>query len=449
VSGQPPEPFGERLERLVATAQAEQRSPSIVAAVFRDGEAVWRTALGQADVAKDESASVEHAYRVGSITKTFTAAAILQLRDEGRLQLHDPLVAHVDEAPDGPTIADALAHVSGLQREPPGEIWESLELPTREELLAGLVDAEQVLRPGESWHYSNLAFGLLGELVARLNDTTYEDAIQTRLLEPLGLAQTGFEPPGPRATGYFVDPYSDAVTAEPSLVAAGPVAAMGWLWSTVDDLCRWADFLVTGKQGVLRRETVDEMARVRTLADPATWSLGWGLGLKLWRRDDRVLAGHDGAMPGFLSAFSVYRPGRTGAVVLCNSGAGPEPDALALDLIEAALSSHPAAPALWRADAGPPGEVAGMLGRWWSEGSELVLTWKSGRLRLTLVHGPPGRDTAWLAPETGDRWRVVEGHELGEVLRVVRDARGTPVKLYFATYPLTRTPAAFADNASE
>ena len=79
VSAQPPERLVERLERLVAAAQSEQRSPSVVAGVFRDGETVWRTALGRADVEKDEAASVDHAYRIGSITKTFTAACILQL----------------------------------------------------------------------------------------------------------------------------------------------------------------------------------------------------------------------------------------------------------------------------------------------------------------------------------------------------------------------------------
>ncbi|HEY1316481.1 MAG TPA: serine hydrolase domain-containing protein [Gaiella sp.] len=446
---QPPDRLGERLERLVATAQAERRSPSIAAAVFRDGETIWRTALGRADVAKDEAASVDHAYRVGSITKTFTAACVLQLRDEGRLELRDPLNAYVDEAPAGVTVADALAHVGGLQREPPGEVWERLESPTREELLAGLADAEQVLRPGESWHYSNLAYGLLGEIVARLDDTTYEDALRLRLLERLGLEQTGFEPSGPRATGYYVDPYSDGVTVEPPLVARRPIAALGWLWSTVDDLCRWADFLVTGKDGVLRRETLDEMAQVRVVSEQATWSLGWGLGLQLWRRGERVFAGHEGAMPGFLTAFTVHRPERTGAVVLCNSGAGARPETLAMDLTEASLSAHPRTPAPWRADAGAPDEVAGLLGRWWVEGSELVLSWKSGRLHLALVQGPPGRDTAWLVAEADDRWRVVEGHELGELLRVVRDEAGRPVKLYLATYPLTRAPAAFADTASE
>ena len=445
----PPEALFARLERLVATAQAEQRMPSVVAAVFRDGETIWRTALGQADVGRGEPASVDHAYRIGSITKTFTAACILQLRDEGRLELRDPLHAHVAEAPVGPSVGDTLTHLTGLQREPPGEIWEALEPPTREGLLAGLSAAEHVLGPGETWHYSNLAYGVLGEIVARLTGTTYEEALRSRLLEPLGLGNTGFEPVASRATGYYVDPYSDAVTVEPSLLGPGPIAAMGWLWSTVDDLSRWADFLVTGHEGVLEPETLDEMARVRAIAEHASWSLGWGLGLQLWRRGERVFAGQGGAMPGFLSAFCVHRPDRTGAVVLCNTGAGAHPDVLALELTEAALGELPRAPSLWQADDGAPAHVAGLLGRWWAEGSELVLTWKRGRLHLALVDGPPGRDTAWLVPEADDRWRVVEGHELGELLRVVRDDDGTPVKLYLATYPLTRAATAFADTASE
>ena len=124
------------------------------------------------------------------------------------------------------------------------------------------------------------------------------------------------------------------------------------------------------------------------------------------------------------------------------------PERLALDLAEAVLEELPRAPELWRADDGPPDDVAPMLGRWWSEGSELVLSWQAGRLRLEVVDGPPGRSVSWLRREADDRWRIVEGRELGELLRVVREEGGAPVKLYVATYPLTRARAAFADNAS-
>ena len=436
------------LDRIVATAQAEQRIPSVSAAVFRDGEVLWRSALGIADIARNEAATTEHAYRIGSITKTFTAVCILQLRDAMVVDLDDALRTHIPEAPVGLTIRDALAHLSGLQREPPGEIWESLTPPSREELLGGLEDAERVLRPGEAWHYSNLAYGLLGEVVMRRCEGGYEEALRSRVLEPLGLGRTGFDPPGPRATGYYVDPYSDRVTVEPDPVGEGPTAAIGWLWSTVDDLARFGDFLATGSDGVLARETVDEMARVRSMVDEARWSLGWGLGLGLYRRGERVYVGHGGAMPGFLAALCVHRPERTGAAVLVNTSAGAAPDTVALDLADAALEALPRPPEPWRPDDGVPEDVAAVLGRWWSEGSELALSWQRGRLHLEAFAYPEGRNVSWLAREADDRWRIVEGRELGEVLRVVRDGSGAVAKLYVATYPLTRAPATFGESAS-
>jgi len=443
----PPDALLERLDRILATAQAEQRMPSVSAAVFRDGEVLWRSALGLADVEANEPATPDHAYRIGSITKAFTAVCILQLRDAMVVDLDDALRTHIPEAPVGLTIRDALSHLSGLQREPPGEIWESLTPPSREELLSGLEDAERVLRPGEAWHYSNLAFGLLGEVVMRRSEHGYEEALRARVLEPLGLARTGFDPDGPRATGYYVDPYSDRVTVEPDVSGDGPTAAIGWLWSTVNDLARFGDFLAAGHDGVLVRETVDEMARLRTMVDEARWTLGWGLGVGLYRRGDRVFVGHGGAMPGFLASLCVHRPERTGAAVLVGASAEAEPETVALDLAEAALDALPRVPEAWRPDPVVPEDAVALLGRWWSEGSPLELSWRGGRLRLEALAYPVGRNVSWLAREGDDRWRIVEGRELGELLRVVRDDAGALVKLYVATYPLTRAPTAFADAA--
>jgi CubicO group peptidase (beta-lactamase class C family) len=443
----PPDALVERLGGILATAQARQRLPSVSAAVFRDGEVIWRSALGVADVARGEAATTDHAYRIGSITKTFTAVCVLQLRDAMVLDLDDPLRTHIPEAPVGLTIRDALAHLSGLQREPPGEIWETLVPPTREELIAGIEDAERVLRPGQAWHYSNLAFGLLGEVVERRSEGGYEETLRTRVLEPLRLTRTALTPSAPRAIGYYVDPYSDRATIEPDPLGEGPTAAIGWLWSTVDDLARFGDFLATGRDGVLPLETVDDMARVRTMVDGAGWSLGWGLGLALVRRGDRVFAGHGGAMPGFLAALYVQREERTGAAVLVNTSANASPEAVALDLAEAALDGLTRVTAPWRPD-DVPEDIALALGRWWSEGSELVLTWTGGRLRLEAIAYPAGRNVSWLAREGDDRWRIVEGRELGELLRVVRDDTGAPSKLYVATYPLTRAPTTFGESAA-
>jgi CubicO group peptidase (beta-lactamase class C family) len=433
----------DELDRLLEAAQAEQRMPSVSAAAFRHDDVLWQRAIGLADVERGEAATSDHVYRVGSITKTFTAVLVLQLREEGALRLDDELRQHVGEVPPGPTVRHALSHLSGLQREPPGEIWETLQPPSREELLAGLADAEQVLSPGERWHYSNLAYGLLGELVARLRGASYRDVLQERVLDPLELSRTGLVPTAPAATGYLVDPWSDAASVEADVEMTDVTAALGQLWSTTGDLARFGAFVARGDDRVLTRSALDEMARVAVIADEDRWTVAWGLGLGLYRGGDRIYAGHGGAMPGFLASLIVSREEATGAVVLTNSGAGPKVETLALELAEAAhrLTAPPVPE--WRPDDGAPADVVAMLGAWWTEGSELRITWRDGRLRAEVLSGAPWNRDSTFEPEGDDRWRCVEGRERGELLRVVRDEAGAPVKLYFATYPCTREPATF------
>jgi CubicO group peptidase (beta-lactamase class C family) len=432
----------DELERRLRTAQAEQRLPSVAASVFRRGEVVWQDALGLADVEAERVTSPENQYRIGSITKTFTAVLVLQLRDAGELSLDDPLTRHLPESVYAPTLGRMLAHASGLQREPPGEIWESLRAPSREELVSGLAAAEQLLEPGSWWHYSNLAFALLGEVVARKTGGSWEDALRERVLEPLALARTTPEPVEPAARGYLVDPYSDAVHAERD-VDFGGSGALGKLWSTVGDLAVWGSFLVTGDDRVLAAATLEEMSHVRTMVDHERWTLAWGTGLELYRAGEHVFVGHGGAMPGHLAALVANRTTGVGAAVLTNTSAGGRPEALALDLARTAIELLPAEQESWLPGEPAPPELEPLLGRWWSEGHELVFSWRQGRLEARLVDGAPGRDTSVFEPEADDRYRCVEGRERGEVLRLVRAEDGAVEKLYFATYPLTRKPSTF------
>ena len=179
------------------------------------------------------------------------------------------------------------------------------------------------------------------------------------------------------------------------------------------------------------------------MADERNWSMGWGLGLELLRRGERVFVGHGGAMPGFLAGLVVDRGERTGAVVLMNTGANADPIALSLDLLVATLDGAPRAPALWSPAAEPPAELDGVLGSWWTEGEEMILVLRGGRFQAELRGAPPGRTISFFEPTGADRWRVFEGRERGELLRAVRDENGSITKLYFATYPLTRAPSTF------
>lgn len=412
------------------------------AAAIGHGEVVWQEAVGLADVEGRDEATTDTQYRVGSITKTFTAAGVMQLRDAGELDLDDPLSKHVPEAAQGPTLRRMLAHMSGLQREMPGYVWETLDFPDREGLVSGLTDAEQVLRPGARWHYSNLAFALLGEVVARRSGLEYEEYVRERLLGPLGLERTTFEPAPPTATPYFVEPYSDAVRPEQSLIK-GAFAAAGSLWSTTGDLGRWGTFLVEGAEGVLAHETAEEMGRFQAMADLEQWKLGWGLGVMLLREDDRIFIGHGGAMPGFLAGLAVSPKERSGAVVLVNSGAGVKVDELLRKLAVKAAGTYPPELEPWRAADGVPPELEPVLGRWWTEGTEVVISFRNGRVELRDPAAPSTLLPSVFREEGENRFRGISGPEEGELLEVVRDESGDVTKLYWATYPLTRKPQVF------
>lgn len=255
------------LGRIIRLAQSEQRIPSVSAAVFSGGPVVWEDAVGLADVAADRTATPDTQYRIGSITKTFTAVAVLQLRDVGAIALEDPLERHLPDVAHGSaTLRRLLSHLSGLQREPAGEIWESLEAPDRERFLAEVGHAEQVLPPAAAWHYSNLAFALLGEVVERVSGLPYRSYLDERVLGPVGLERTTWDPVEPAARGYYVRPYYGAVEQERDVDLRGTSAA-GQLWSTTGDLARWGAFLSSPDPTVLDPATAEEMHELQAMMD--------------------------------------------------------------------------------------------------------------------------------------------------------------------------------------
>jgi CubicO group peptidase (beta-lactamase class C family) len=304
-----------------------------------------------------------------------------------------------------------------------------------------------VLAPGERWHYSNLAFVLLGELIARLTQMPYEDYVEQRILQPLGMARTGFAPKEPYAIAYSPDAYSDVVHQEPMMVdRTGGIAAAGQLWSTVEDLAKWSAFLSDPSPDVLDPEAVELMTSVQAMADPYRWQLAWGVGLMLVRRDDVVYCGHDGGMPGYIANVLASRDEKLGAAVLMNTSTNADPSGVAVALIDQTRERFPPEAQAWRPGEGAPQELAPALGRWWSEGAEFVLRWRDGHLEMRWAEAPEW--TPWARFEQLDdtRFRTVFGRERGELLRIVRDDDGAPTKLYWATYPMTRAPQVFGSG---
>jgi CubicO group peptidase (beta-lactamase class C family) len=381
---------------------------------------------------------------IGSITKTFTAVLIMGLRDAGRLSLDDRLDTFLPQTRHGAiTIRQMLAHASGLQREPVGRIWENLDAPDQERLLRELEDAEQVLPAHFAFHYSNLAFALLGQIVELLEARPWVDVVTERILRPLEMRNTGLAPDQTyHALGYQVHPHTGVATLEPrfDLKATAP---LGGLWSTVADLGRYASFVADPIDAVLAPATLEEMCRPLIMTDVDGWARAYGLGYDLQRIGERVLAGHGGAMPGFLAGLRVRRQDRVGAVVFANCTAGAQAVTLAGQLVSAVLDSEPPLARVWTPSQVQP-DFDGILGSWWTEGEEIVFEVRDNVLWSRIPGGLPGADTRFVRVD-GSRFRAAVGREGGELLEVIRGPGGTVERMYFATYALTRLPTAFAD----
>ncbi|MEU9732554.1 serine hydrolase domain-containing protein [Streptomyces sp. NPDC048002] len=422
----------------IAVAQAEGRAPSLVAAVVRGGRTVWHGSRTSVDGHGPD----EHVqYRIGSITKTFTAVLVLRLRDEGLLDLGDPLEKHLPGTGAGEaTIAELLAHTGGLAAESPAPWWERTPGSTRPEL-SDVLGEQPFLHPvGRRHHYSNPGYTLLGALVERLRGRPWEEVLRGEVLEPLGLSRTGARPEAPHAGGWAVHPWADAMLPEPA-EDLGLMAAAGQLWSTTADLARFAVFLARGDGRVLSAESVREMrtpAAPGEAADVADGS-AYGLGVQLQQRQGRLLAGHSGSLPGFLASLFFSESDDVAAVVLANCTSGPLLSLVVADLIAIVAESEPRIPEPWRPMAEVDPAVMELVGQWyWGTYGYGLRAGADGLVSLEPLSGK-GRRSRFRANGDGT-WSGLEGYYAGELLTAVRRPDGSVSHLDLGSFVFTRQP---------
>jgi CubicO group peptidase (beta-lactamase class C family) len=426
---------GRRVTGIVAHAQSAGRAPSLALAVVRDRSLLHFTGAGETPPPDPKTQ-----YRLGSITKTLTATLVMQLRDEGFFALDDLLYRHLPGTPvGGITLRQLLGHVSGLQREPDGPWWERNPGGDVGKLLAELAFDKIAGPPFRTYHYSNLAYGLLGAVLQRVTGESWADLVGKRVLDPLGMKRTTYSPVEPYARGYVVHELDDSLHEEPRL-DSGAMAPAGQLWSTVTDMAKWAAFLADPAPAVLSRETVDEMCTPVAIQDEA-WTAGHGLGPELMRVGERVYAGHGGSMPGYVSHLAVHRPSRTGVIAFANSYGlrGTSVRALALEVLTTVLDAEPEVPKPWRPAPPPSAESAELCGRWWWMGAEFEVAADGADLVMRPM-GSSARPPWRFVREARDRWRGTAGTNAGEVLTVLRDPHGAVAQLDIATFVFSRDP---------
>jgi CubicO group peptidase (beta-lactamase class C family) len=310
--------------------------PGAAMAVVWDQTVLWSRGYGYADRDRKEPATPSTAFRICSISKLFTSVAVMQLRDEGRLRLDDPVTKHLpwftikQPFPEArpATLEGLLAHRSGLPREAADvAYWSGPEFPfpTREQIRERISSQEMLYPPETVFQYSNLGLTLAGEIVAEISQQPYADYIRRSILDPLGMEDTSPEisekdRAGRLATGYGIRRRDGTRTIIPFRETRAVAPAAGFV-STAADLARFASWqlrlLQPGGEEVLSANTLKEMYRVHTVG--LDWETPWGLGFGIWRDNGRTFVGHVGSCMGFESELSIEPIARIAVVFMSNA----------------------------------------------------------------------------------------------------------------------------------
>jgi len=334
------------VDSIFARSARANHNPAIAYGIVVDDKLIYSNAVGYSNVEKKIKADSKSRFRIASMTKSFTAMAILKLRDEGKLQISDAAEQYIPEMKeleyptnDGKpiTIFNLLTMSAGFPEDNP---WGDRQLSDSDEDLMALVKSGVSFsnNPGAEFEYSNLGYALLGRIIANVSGKSYQQYVTSTILKPLGMNDCGYEytamPADQVAVGYR---WEDAQWKPEELLKDGSYASMGGMICTIDDFAKYMSFLLSatpprneGETGPVSRSSAREMQqpwKFRILAPnrmtrsgklcPATGSYGFGLG---WRVDCNGVntVSHSGGLPGFGSVHQLFPELGFGIVAFSN-----------------------------------------------------------------------------------------------------------------------------------
>jgi CubicO group peptidase (beta-lactamase class C family) len=321
----------ERVDAKAAAEWSKDRVGGLTVGIVTANGLAWTKSYGWADAEKKVPAASETVYRIGSITKQFTALLLLQLARDGKVHLSDPVEKYFPEVnkiqgrfPGAPPITriQLATHTSGLGAEPEdtetylkGSVadWEKV-------LIAALPHTRYVDEPGTRFNYSNIGYAILGAALARAGHQPYVEMVQQRIFQPLGMSSS-FLAPGDRertriAKGYLIedDGKLDTATPEREHQGRGYKVPNGAIYTTVGDLARFLAFEMGDE---LFAESFERLVTT----DPDL-RRGYGTGFQVVRFGETVLVGHTGGVAGYQAALYFDRGSRTGVILLRNAVGG-------------------------------------------------------------------------------------------------------------------------------
>ncbi len=363
-----------RIEEHFATWMRDSHVPGLVYGVVKDGKLVLVKALGTQDQDSKRAVDADSRFRIASMSKAFTALAILKLRDAGKLTLDAPAETYVPElkgwkypTADSPkiTVRNLLHHSAGFVEDNP---WGDRQQPITEAAFSKMLrdGVPFANAPGLTMEYSNLGYATLGRIVGNVSGVPYQEYIRREILMPLGMRSTGYDifasPKGARAIGYRWQ--DNAWVREPDM-ADGAFGAMGGMETTANDYWRWVSFLLSAwpardgsDTGPVKRATVREIvegsnfttARMRpaSLGTPCRVAVSYAMGWSVVDDCDvgRVVT-HGGGYPGYGSNVALLPDAGIGVFAFASrTYAGPSMPAMQtlLTLGSAGLAPNRVAP---------------------------------------------------------------------------------------------------------
>ena len=439
------------LARLWLDAQRSyDEIPGMSASIVHDQKVLWSGGSGQAEPSTGRAATADTLYSICSVSKLFTSVAVMQLRDEGKLSLEDPIAKHLPwftmkpaEGGRDATIVGALTHSAGLPRESDFPYWTGeFDFPTREKIMERVTTQEPLYPSDRYFQYSNLGLTLAGEIVSARSGKPYAQFVRERILDPLDLDATYPEIPldekGKRlAQGFSARRRDGTRTPLPLFQTRGIAPAAGFA-STVNDLARFAMWQFRARDAksdaVLDPRTLREMYRPH-FVDP-DFETFWGVGFATWKDGGNVFVGHGGSCPGFRTAFTLDPEKKLGVVVMANaSGVNTGRYAkLIYDIVSPTLKKSDADPA-----AANLAMYAGSYDAFPWDGESVIVVWGDGLATVDLPTTEPMKTLDRLR-KTGDHTfrRVRSDGTLGETFRFEMGPDGKAAKVWVHSNPYPR-----------
>jgi len=323
------------LDTFIQAEMGKRHIPGMSVGVVRNGEAVLLAGYGLANVELSAPATADSVYSIASITKLFTATAVLILVEQQSLALDDPLGAYLVDLPPAwqpITLRQILTHQSGLPNYTSvAAYWETTRLDVAREAILDLVAQRPLdFAPGARWQYDNTGYYLLGLLIEQVSGQRYGDFLTDHIFTPLDMGATRVNDPyaivSGRAAGYT---WQDERLKNAEYYSPSGAFSAGVLLSSVRDLARW--ILSLGNGQVVSEATQELMWTPHPSRERNERRLHFssGLGWFLVDYKGRTFTGHNGGMIGFASSLIYFRPEQLGVVVLCNSDVPAEPHAIA------------------------------------------------------------------------------------------------------------------------